>query len=163
MTGRGVCRCAFVGRQAGHSDCNDNVSACLPCRGTGAILDVPSHPPLCRIMGDTCTRGCHFCNVKTAHSPPPLDPDEPGRVAAAITEWGLSYVVLTSGAPCHEVVVRPSRLLLVFSPWSESLPPPLNSYYPQRELQWTVMTWCVTVATPPSCDVRSPHRHSLPP
>ena len=49
-----------------------------------------------RIMGDTCTRGCHFCNVKTAHAPPPLDPDEPRRVSAAIAEWGLSYVVLTS-------------------------------------------------------------------
>lgn len=48
------------------------------------------------IMGDTCTRGCHFCNVKTAHSPPPLDDDEPRRVATAIAEWGLSYVVLTS-------------------------------------------------------------------
>jgi lipoyl synthase len=47
-------------------------------------------------MGDTCTRGCHFCNVKTAHEPPPLDSEEPQRVATAIAEWGLSYVVLTS-------------------------------------------------------------------
>ena len=49
-----------------------------------------------RIMGDTCTRGCSFCNIKTAHAPPPLDSEEPRRVAAAIAEWGLSYVVLTS-------------------------------------------------------------------
>jgi lipoic acid synthetase len=48
------------------------------------------------LMGDTCTRGCSFCAVKTAHAPPPLDPAEPSRVAQAIAEWGLSYVVLTS-------------------------------------------------------------------
>ena len=48
------------------------------------------------IMGDTCTRGCSFCNVKTSHSPPPLDPAEPKRVAEAVTSWGLNYVVLTS-------------------------------------------------------------------
>lgn len=48
------------------------------------------------LMGDTCTRGCSFCNVKTSRTPPPLDPAEPKRVAEAIVSWGLSYVVLTS-------------------------------------------------------------------
>lgn len=48
------------------------------------------------LMGDTCTRGCHFCAVKTSRNPPPLDPHEPKRVAEAIASWGLSYVVLTS-------------------------------------------------------------------
>jgi len=48
------------------------------------------------IMGDTCTRGCKFCSVKTSRKPGPLDPDEPLKVAKAITEWGLDYVVLTS-------------------------------------------------------------------
>jgi len=48
------------------------------------------------IMGDTCTRGCSFCNVKTSRAPPPLDPAEPQRVAEAVSSWGLSYVVLTS-------------------------------------------------------------------
>ena len=48
------------------------------------------------IMGDTCTRGCRFCAVKTSRAPPPLDPDEPANVAEAIAEWGLDYVVLTS-------------------------------------------------------------------
>lgn len=48
------------------------------------------------IMGDTCTRGCSFCSVKTSRQPPPLDPDEPRNVAEAITKWGLDYVVLTS-------------------------------------------------------------------
>ena len=48
------------------------------------------------LMGDTCTRGCRFCNVKTSRAPPPLDPEEPKRVAKAILDWGLDYVVLTS-------------------------------------------------------------------
>jgi len=48
------------------------------------------------LMGDTCTRGCRFCNVKTSRTPPPLDPDEPARVSEAILKWGLEYVVLTS-------------------------------------------------------------------
>ncbi|XP_060772497.1 lipoyl synthase, mitochondrial isoform X2 [Neoarius graeffei] len=48
------------------------------------------------LMGDTCTRGCRFCSVKTARNPPPLDPDEPYNTAKAIAAWGLDYVVLTS-------------------------------------------------------------------
>jgi len=48
------------------------------------------------LMGDTCTRACRFCAVKTARRPPPLDPDEPENVATAIAAWGLDYVVLTS-------------------------------------------------------------------
>lgn len=48
------------------------------------------------IMGDTCTRGCAFCAVKTSRAPAALDPDEPEHVATAITSWGLDYVVLTS-------------------------------------------------------------------
>ena len=48
------------------------------------------------LMGDTCTRACSFCNIKTSKTPPPLDINEPYRVAKAILEWGLDYVVLTS-------------------------------------------------------------------
>ena len=48
------------------------------------------------IMGDTCTRGCAFCNVKTSRTPAPLDPEEPENVSKAIAAWGLDYVVLTS-------------------------------------------------------------------
>ena len=47
-------------------------------------------------MGDTCTRGCRFCSVKTSRKPPPLDPKEPEKVSDAISKWGLDYVVLTS-------------------------------------------------------------------
>jgi len=48
------------------------------------------------LMGDTCTRGCRFCAVKTSNAPPPLDPNEPENTANAIAEWGIEYVVLTS-------------------------------------------------------------------
>ena len=47
-------------------------------------------------MGDTCTRGCRFCSVKTSKAPPALDPNEPVNTATAIAAWGLDYVVLTS-------------------------------------------------------------------
>nr|ACO12049.1 Lipoyl synthase, mitochondrial precursor [Lepeophtheirus salmonis] len=48
------------------------------------------------LMGDTCTRGCRFCSVKTSRAPPPLDPDEPESTAQAVSSWGLDYIVLTS-------------------------------------------------------------------
>jgi lipoyl synthase len=48
------------------------------------------------LMGDVCTRGCRFCDVKTAQHPPPLDPDEPRHLAEAIAELGLDYIVVTS-------------------------------------------------------------------
>ncbi|XP_070553953.1 LOW QUALITY PROTEIN: lipoyl synthase, mitochondrial-like [Ptychodera flava] len=48
------------------------------------------------VLGDTCTRGCRFCSVKTSRPPPPPDPYEPVNTAVAIASWGLDYVVLTS-------------------------------------------------------------------
>jgi len=48
------------------------------------------------VMGDTCTRGCRFCSVKTSRAPPPLDPEEPRNTGTAIAKWGLDYIVLTS-------------------------------------------------------------------
>ncbi|MEM7695322.1 MAG: lipoyl synthase [Pseudomonadota bacterium] len=47
------------------------------------------------IMGDTCTRACAFCNVKTG-LPEPLDPAEPQKVANATADLGLLHVVITS-------------------------------------------------------------------
>ena len=47
------------------------------------------------IMGDTCTRACAFCNVKTG-LPGALDPAEPEHVAAATEKLGLAHVVVTS-------------------------------------------------------------------
>ncbi|KAK9839242.1 hypothetical protein WJX81_003812 [Elliptochloris bilobata] len=48
------------------------------------------------LLGDTCTRGCRFCAVNTARTPPPPDESEPEHTAGAIAEWGVGYVVLTS-------------------------------------------------------------------
>lgn len=48
------------------------------------------------VMGDTCTRGCRFCEVKSSGSPLPLDPFEPENLAHAVAEMGLDYVVVTS-------------------------------------------------------------------
>ena len=48
------------------------------------------------LMGDTCTRGCRFCSVKTSKTPPPLDVLEPEHTAEAVSRWGLGYIVLTS-------------------------------------------------------------------
>jgi lipoic acid synthetase len=47
------------------------------------------------IMGDTCTRACAFCNVRTG-LPGPLRPDEPEKVAQAVASMGLSHTVITS-------------------------------------------------------------------
>ena len=47
------------------------------------------------IMGDTCTRACAFCNVKTG-LPAALDPAEPAHVAQATAKLGLKHVVVTS-------------------------------------------------------------------
>ena len=47
------------------------------------------------IMGDTCTRACAFCNVKTG-MPRALNPSEPARIADAVGKLGLAHVVITS-------------------------------------------------------------------
>ena len=70
------------------------------------------------IMGDTCTRACAFCNVKTG-LPQPLDPEEPAKVGLAVAQLGLNHVVITSvdrddvsdgGAAHFAEVVRQIRL-----------------------------------------------------
>lgn len=48
------------------------------------------------VMGDTCTRGCRFCAVKTSRTPPPLDPQEPLNTALAIQDWAVDYIVITT-------------------------------------------------------------------
>ncbi len=47
------------------------------------------------IMGDTCTRACAFCNVKTG-LPAALDPNEPAHVGEATAKLGLAHIVVTS-------------------------------------------------------------------
>jgi len=48
------------------------------------------------LLGDTCTRGCKFCHVKTGNPGGKVDADEPLKVARALARLGLRYVVLTS-------------------------------------------------------------------
>lgn len=47
------------------------------------------------ILGDTCTRDCRFCNVKTGR-PTPVDSGEPERVARSVQAMGLKHAVITS-------------------------------------------------------------------
>ncbi len=47
------------------------------------------------ILGDTCTRACRFCNIKTG-MPMPVDPFEPENTAIAAAEMGLAHIVITS-------------------------------------------------------------------
>jgi lipoic acid synthetase len=49
------------------------------------------------ILGDTCTRRCGFCDVMTG-KPDPVDEDEPARIADAVREMGLRFVVVTGVA-----------------------------------------------------------------
>lgn len=72
-----------------HTVCEEaqcpNVGECWS-GGTGTIM----------LLGDTCTRGCMFCAVKTDSKPPPPDPFEPFKTAEAVAKWGVDYIVLTS-------------------------------------------------------------------
>ncbi len=78
-------------------------------RGTATFL----------MMGDTCTRSCGFCDIKTGR-PSPLDWAEPNRVAESVRALGLRHVVITSvnrderkdgGAPIFAMVIRRIRQL----------------------------------------------------
>jgi lipoic acid synthetase len=72
-----------------HSVCEEarcpNIGECFG-RGTATF----------QIMGDTCTRACRYCAVLSGKHGDPLDPLEPGKVAAAAVRMGLSHVVVTS-------------------------------------------------------------------
>jgi lipoic acid synthetase len=71
-----------------HTVCQEaacpNVGDCWD-RGTATFM----------ILGDTCTRGCGFCNVKTG-KPTWNDPLEPARVARSVAKMGLRHAVITS-------------------------------------------------------------------
>ncbi len=71
-----------------HTVCEEamcpNIGECWG-RGTATFL----------IMGDTCTRSCGFCDIKTGR-PAPLDWEEPERLAQAVKAMNLRHVVITS-------------------------------------------------------------------
>ncbi|MCC6276786.1 MAG: lipoyl synthase [Oligoflexia bacterium] len=62
-----------------------NVSECWG-GGTATVM----------LMGDVCTRGCRFCAIKTGNPKGVLDHEEPQKLAHAIGQLGLKYVVITS-------------------------------------------------------------------
>ncbi len=62
-----------------------NISQCWDKEGTATFM----------LLGDTCTRGCKFCAIKTAVKGKEIDKDEPSKLADAIEEMGLDYAVLT--------------------------------------------------------------------
>ncbi len=64
-----------------------NIGQCW-ARGTATFM----------IAGETCTRGCRFCNVATGRPAAPPDPHEPARIAAAAAAMGLRFVVITAVA-----------------------------------------------------------------
>ncbi len=80
---------SLVRSQRLHTVCEEarcpNIGDCWN-RGTATFM----------ILGDTCTRACGFCAVKTGLAAEPPDPDEPRRVAEAIAVMGLKHAVITS-------------------------------------------------------------------
>jgi lipoic acid synthetase len=87
--GGNAARVAGVAREHGlHTICT---SGRCPNRGECWGLGTATF----MIGGDTCTRACRFCNVKSGR-PAPLDPSEPGRVARSARLLGLRHVVITS-------------------------------------------------------------------
>lgn len=78
---------SIVNEHGLHTICEEgscpNIGECWS-RGTATIM----------ILGDTCTRSCGFCNVKTGQPQPP-DPGEPARVAASLALMKLGHVVIT--------------------------------------------------------------------
>ena len=78
-----------VAHQSLHTVCQEaqcpNMTECWSA-GTATFM----------VLGDTCTRGCRFCAVKTGRKGLSVDPFEPEKLAATVTRMNLRYVVITS-------------------------------------------------------------------
>ena len=81
------------------------------------------------LMGDTCTRGCRFCAVKTSRAPPPLDPNEPentAKVGWAAWGWELLALAARQGAQAGRRAGRQGwHATSAASPSTARRPPPL--------------------------------------
>jgi lipoic acid synthetase len=101
---------ALMRSKALHTVCEEaNCPNLAECWGDGTATFL--------MMGDTCTRSCGFCDIKTG-MPTPLDWGEPLRVAQAIKSMNLQHAVITSvnrderldgGAPIFAMVIREVR------------------------------------------------------
>lgn len=86
-------------------DCNGFVADLLSSKKVSTVCEEAACPNIGNcwgkkhaafiIMGDICTRGCKFCNIKKG-IPGQLDTDEPLRIAEATRDMGLKHVVITS-------------------------------------------------------------------
>ena len=128
------------------------------------------------LMGDTCTRACRFCAVKTGNPQGILDEEEPVKLGRAVAKMGLSYVVLTSVdrddlndlgsshfAACIRTLKREQHHLIV-----EALTPDFNALpeHVRRVAQSGVDVYAhnletVERLTPQVRDRRSGHHQSL--
>lgn len=87
--GKTVARLEGILRERGlHTVCEE-----ARCPNMGECWD--SGTATFMVLGDTCTRGCRFCAVKTHSKGNPVDQDEPTKVAEACIAMQLRYVVLT--------------------------------------------------------------------
>lgn len=114
------------------------------------------------LMGDTCTRGCKFCAVKTSRTPPPLDAEEPEKVrrrwAARLATGQRIWVPDCAFAPqwdarrgsaaarCTAVQPLPSAALpgrwAVLQTAVGCLPAVCPCRLPRRSLLGALTTWC---------------------
>jgi len=102
---RGSAKPAWIRVRAPGSPAHEETARIVRAHGLHTVCEEAGCPNIAEcwakrhatfmIMGDTCTRACAFCNVRTG-MPGPLDPHEPERVAAAVLELGLAHVVITS-------------------------------------------------------------------
>jgi lipoic acid synthetase len=98
-------RPAWIRVRAVGEDMRSQTMAVLRGHGLSTVCEEASCPNLAEcwskrhatflVMGDICTRGCGFCNIRTG-VPGALDAGEPERVAAAVRDMGLTHTVITS-------------------------------------------------------------------
>jgi len=75
---------------------HDLETVCQGAQCPNAVECWSAHTATFMVLGDTCTRGCRFCDVPTGNPHGVIDETEPQRLATAVRELGLKYVVLTS-------------------------------------------------------------------
>ena len=79
-------RCPNIGECWGGEKVRDNQDIVIVETFTLSLSFQGTATATIMLMGDTCTRGCRFCSVKTARAPPPLDPEEPRNTAVAVAK-----------------------------------------------------------------------------